>query len=271
MGTGQAEPLGRRAIALVGTRRATRRGLTIAEELAAALARAGWVIVSGMARGIDAAAHQGALRAGGCTVAILGTGIDRTYPAEHRRLRRRIEQQGCALAEQPPGSLPLKHHFPQRNRLIAGLAEGVIVVDAPERSGALLTAYLALDYGREVFAVPGPVDVPQSRGCHHLLKEGAALVEEVADVHRVLAPPQPAGDETAAREGGTGGPPLPAPGSAARWIFDRLDLEGTAREELDRRWTGTGAALAEGLVALEMAGLIRRLPGRKLARKIWRS
>ncbi len=264
---GQVAALIRPALAIVGTRAATPRGLAVAEGLARDLAAAGWVIVSGLARGIDGAAHRGALAAGGVTVAIMGTGIDRTFPAGHAGLRRRIETQGCVLSELPDGAPPLRYHFPRRNRLIAGLAQGVVVVEAPLRSGALLTAYLALDLCREVFAVPGPVDRLESRGCHHLLKQGATLVEEIEDVHRVLAPPSCGAGSTAV----PADPPLPVPGSAARWIWDRLDLEGSGLEELRSRWAGGPEVWAEGLVALEMAGLIRRLPGGVIARRIWRS
>ncbi len=262
--TGEAAWLARRALAIVGTRKATPRGMAVATALATELARAGWIIVSGMACGIDAAAHRGALQ-GGATVAVLGTGIAHTYPAVHRRLRLSIETGGCVVTELPDDTLPARWTFPKRNRLIAGMAEGVIVVDAPERSGALLTAYLALDMDREVFAVPGPVDRPESRGCHNLLREGATLVESPADVHQVLTPP--GGGAGAASEERT--ILLPAPGSAARWIYDRLDLEGEGSTELARRWPGSAGSWAEGLVALEMAGLIRRLPGGRLARRHW--
>jgi DNA processing protein len=270
--SGRPEPLRRRALAIVGTRAATPRGLAVAEGLAGALARAGWVIVSGLARGVDGAAHRGALAAGGLTVAVMGTGCGQTYPRCHRGLRARLEVSGCALSELPDQAGPRRHHFPRRNRLIAGLAEGVLVVEAPARSGALLTAYLALDMGREVFAVPGPVDSRQNRGCHHLLKEGAALVEGIEDVHRVLAPPAVAaeGEACGNDQSAVGDPQLPAPGSSARWIWDRLDLDGVPLVELQRRWPGVAAAWAEGLLALELAGLSQRLPGGRLARRIWR-
>jgi DNA processing protein len=269
--TGQCAALGRQALAIVGTRRATPRGLAVAEGLAAALADAGWVIVSGLAYGIDAAAHRGALAAGGVTVAIMGTGSDRTYPSRHVSLRERIEQKGCCVSELPAGAPPLRHHFPQRNRLIAGLVEGVIVVEAPLHSGALVTAYLALDLCREVCAVPGPIDVPQYHGCFQLLREGATLVAGVADVHAALAPP--GGRETRGIGADTepGDSFLPPVGSVARWIWDHLDLEGVTLGDLRRRWRGAEASWAEGILALEMRGLIRRLPGRKLARSIWRT
>ena len=250
-------------VAIVGTRRATVRGMAFARALAAALANHGFTIVSGLARGVDAAAHRGALDVGGATVAVLGTGIDRTYPQEHEDLRRDLEERGCCLSEFPPGTPPRKHHFPLRNRLLAGLVQGVVVVEAPRPSGALVTAYAALDYDREVFAVPGPVELNSSRGCHHLLREGAHLVESVQDVLAVLGPPRVKTRSTCREL------VLPAKGSAARWIFDRLDFEGCAAEELRERWPGRADAWAEGLLALEMAELIKRLPGGILARSIW--
>jgi len=261
--TGRADALARPCLALVGTRRATPRGLAVARTLAAHLAARGWTVVSGLALGIDGAAHRGALDAGGPTVAVMATGPDETYPRAHRGLRREIETGGCSVTECGPGTAPRKFAFPRRNRLIAGLCLGVVVVEAPERSGALVTAQLAADGDREVFAVPGPVDLETSRGCHRLLREGAHLLEDARDVDRVLGLPEAPG-------AAPGGPPQPAPGSAARWIFDRVDLEGTPRDLLRARWPGTEAAWAEGLLALELAGLIRRLPAGRLARTIWR-
>lgn len=264
--SGEPAVLGSPAVAIVGTRRATPRGLALARGLAARLALEGWTIVSGLAAGIDAAAHQGALHAGGLTVAVMATGIDLTYPWHHRALRSLIEAGGCCVTEFPGGTPPLKHHFPQRNRLIAGLVRGVIVVEAPRRSGALDTARRALDANREVFAVPGPVDLPSSRGCHALLKEGAHLVESAQDVVDVLGRPGPFSLAAALPWGRA---LQPAPGSSARWIFDRLDLEGVSRDDLRERWPGGEDTWQEGLLALEMADLIQRLPGGRLARRIW--
>ena len=253
-------------LALVGTRKCSPRGEAVAGRLARELAASGWVVVSGLATGIDAAAHRGALAVGGRSIGVMATGIDRVYPQVHLRLRNELAASGCVLTEYPAGTPPLKHHFPRRNRLIAGLSRAVIVIEAPARSGALLTAMLGLDYDREIFAVPGPVDLETSRGCHHLLREGAHLLEGAADVERVLGCPQPtAGPATAASA-----PEGPCPGSAARWILDRVDLEGVPRDELRARWPGSEAAWCEGLLALELAGLIRRLPAGKLARTIWR-
>ncbi|MCK9995810.1 MAG: DNA-processing protein DprA [Candidatus Krumholzibacteria bacterium] len=250
------------SIAIVGTRRATARGLAVARAISAELAAHGWVIVSGLALGIDGEAHRGALSVQGRSVGVMATGIDRMYPSAHRGLRGRLEVEGCSLTEFPPGTPPLKHHFPRRNRLIAGMVQGVIVVEAPRKSGAMLTAMLALDYDREVFAVPGPVDLDTSRGCHHLLREGAHLLESVDDVTRVLGRPDPL------REMKTNFPE-PISGSAACWIMDRLDLEGVSRDRLRELWPGAEESWQEGLLALELAGLIRRLPGGRLARRIW--
>ncbi len=265
--TGQSGALQGSLLAVVGTRRATLRGLAFARALASALAVRGWTIVSGLARGIDAAAHQGALDVGGPTVAVMATGPDRTYPHEHQHLRREIEVAGCCLTEFAEGTAPRRFHFPRRNRLIASLCQGVVVVEAPSRSGALSTAYLALDYNREVFAVPGPVDLESSRGCHRLLKEGAHLVASAEDIHAVLKPPAPPSALRAEASGVTTA--APGRGTAARWIFDRLDFEGVSREQLRGRWGGSEQAWMEALLALELAGLIQRLPGGGLARKIW--
>ncbi|MCB1181980.1 DNA-processing protein DprA [bacterium] len=259
--------LDRPAVAIVGTRRATPRGLAVAHGAARALALQGWTIVSGLALGIDAAAHRGALAGGGGTVAVMGTGPDRVYPACHRGLQGEILARGCAVTELERGAPALPHHFPKRNRIIAALVQAVIVVEAPLQSGAMHTARTALDYDRDVFAVPGPVDLEAHRGCHRLLRDGAHLFEGVGDVERVLGPP-PAPAATG-RCDVAGAPPVPDDGSAARWILDRLDLEGVRRDDLRRRWPGDEATWLEGLTALELAGLILRLPGGRVARRIW--
>jgi DNA processing protein len=160
----------------------------LTEELSRDLAGAGMTVVSGLARGIDAAAHRGALAAQGRTIAVLGCGIDRTYPPEHERLRRQIEEQGAILSEVPIGGPPHSHHFPRRNRIISGLSMGVVVTEAAVDSGSLITARLATEQGREVFAVPGFVKEDTSRGTNALLKEGAALVERAQDVIDAILP-----------------------------------------------------------------------------------
>jgi len=176
------------AIAIVGTRHATRYGIAQAERLAAGLAHVGFTIVSGLARGIDAAAHRGALEAGGRTIAVLGSGLLNIYPPEHDGLARDIAANGCLMSEVAPRMVPLSGAFPQRNRIISGLAVGAIVVEAASRSGALITARHAYEQGREVFAVPGPVDSRLSRGCHALIQDGAKLVETIDDVLAELGP-----------------------------------------------------------------------------------
>lgn len=162
-----------KAIAVVGSRNATPYGLRSARDLARSLATRGIVVVSGMAQGIDGAAHLGALDAGGLTVAVLGSGIDVPFPAAHRALYRRILDHGAILSEYPAGTPPLPHHFPMRNRLVSGLCQAIVVVEATRKSGALITADAALDQGKEVFALPGPVGVPQSEGTNRLIAEGA--------------------------------------------------------------------------------------------------
>ncbi len=282
---GDPAVLSRPCLGIVGTRRATARGLAVAHGLAAQLAGAGWVIVSGLARGIDAAAHRGALAAGGATVAVMATGPDLCYPPAHRGLLAQIVGQGCALTELAPGAPPLKHHFLRRNRLLAGLVRGLVVVEAPATSGALHTARLALEAGREVVAVPGPVDLETSRGCHRLLREGAGLVESAADVLAELGAPGPpsvgpdggvaTGIDMAAGTGapssgaGAGAPSALPDHAGALWLYRRLDLEGRGRDELRRLWPGDEGGFVEAVTRLELDGLIRRLPGGRLARRLW--
>lgn len=176
----------RLAVAIVGARRASPSGRLVTEELSHNLAAAGVTIVSGLARGVDAAAHRGALSAHGRTIAVLGCGIDRNYPPEHDRLRKQIEEHGVVLSELPMGAAPHSHHFPRRNRIISGLCLGVIVTEAAMNSGSLITAKLAAEQGREVFAVPGHIKSETSRGTNGLLKDGAGLVEQAQDVLDVL-------------------------------------------------------------------------------------
>jgi DNA processing protein len=179
---GDVTCLGRPAVAIVGSRRATPAGLAVATRLGRELGEAGLVVVSGMARGIDAAAHAGSLEAGGPTVAVLGSGVDVTYPPEHRTLADRICANGALASEFPSGTQPLARHFPMRNRIISGLARAVVVVEASQKSGSLITARLALEQGRDVLAVPGSIASGRYRGCHALIKDGARLVETVEDV-----------------------------------------------------------------------------------------
>lgn len=190
---GSFEPRDAAAVAIVGSRHATHYGRKHAGLLAGSLARAGLTIVSGLARGIDAAAHQAALDAGGRTIAVLASGVEEIYPPEHRELAHDVVRAGCLVSETPHGAQPMRGMFPQRNRLISGLSLGTVVVEASDRSGALITARHAMEQGREVFALPGPVDSRMSRGCHRLLRDGAKLVETADDVLEELGPlPVPA-------------------------------------------------------------------------------
>lgn len=181
-------PVDQLAIAIVGTRRASRYGIAQTERLAAGLARAGVTIVSGMARGIDAAAHRGALAANGRTLAVSASGVLKPYPPEHADLARQIAASGAVLGESPPEAPPLKGMFPQRNRIISGLAMGTLVVEAGDRSGALITARLAMEQGRDVFAMPGQIDNPTARGPHRLISDGAKLTTCVDDILESLGP-----------------------------------------------------------------------------------
>jgi len=171
-----------RSVAIVGTRHATPYGLRQSQRLATELVQAGFTVVSGLARGIDAAAHRGALAAGGRTIAVLGGGLLRLYPPEHAELAYEIQQHGAVLSEAHPLRPPSSGNFPQRNRVITGLSLGVVVIEAGARSGALISAHHALEQGREVFAVPGSIECPVARGCHQLLREGAKLVESIDDI-----------------------------------------------------------------------------------------
>lgn len=177
-----------RSIAVVGSRRATGYGISVAEHLAAEIAAAGFGVVSGLARGIDTAAHTGALRVNGDTTAVLANGLGIIYPPENRKLAERIAASGCLLSEYAPGTPPAPYRFPVRNRIISGIAEAVLVVEAGEKSGSLITVQCALDQGREVFAVPGNVTSPSSRGCNNLIREGAGLVQGAIDILESLAP-----------------------------------------------------------------------------------
>ena len=189
---GDPRALARTSVAIVGSRRASPGSLDIAHRLAADLARIGLTIVSGLARGCDGAAHRGALDAGGATIAVLGSGADVIYPPEHGALAEQIARQGAILSEFPPGAPPLPNHFRQRNRLISGLAHGVIVIEANDKSGSLITAGCALAQGREVMVVPGTVLAGRNRGGHQLIRDGAALVENAEDVLAVLVSAVPA-------------------------------------------------------------------------------
>lgn len=256
------------AVAVVGSRRATPYGLGVTERFAAGLAEAGLLVVSGLARGVDAAAHRAALEAGGRTVAVLGSAHDRLYPPEHRELARRCCASGAVLTEFPPGTRPLPHHFPRRNRIIAGLTLGTLVVEAAERSGSLATARHAVDSGREVFAVPGPLGSETSAGCHALIRLGATLATGVPDILEELGVPERfAGSRAGRAPAETPGPPpgRSAPGlttEAARLLeLLRLRPSGVDLDTLlESPKLSVPAALA-AVSELERRGLARRFPG----------
>jgi len=263
--------LERPSIAVVGARNASMNGRRFAEHLAGVFGDAGYTVVSGLARGIDAAAHQGALATG--TVAVLAGGIDVIYPPEHSDLLRRIGDVGAVVAEMPVGTTPQARHFPVRNRIIAGLALGTVVVEAARRSGSLITARRALDQGREVFAVPGsPLD-PRCAGCNGLIQEGAALlVQSAQDVLAVLdglssgALPRLSTPALGEDEGGFR--PLDADNTARRQVFDALGAEPVAVDELIRDCQLSAPIVATVLLEAEIAGLIDRYPGNQVARRI---
>lgn len=259
---GEAAP-GERLIAMVGARRASSHGRHLAQELAEGLAERGVGVVSGAAWGIDAAAHRGALRAGGPTFAVLGHGLDHVYPADHRGLYAEIASRGCLLTEYAPGTPPLAWHFPERNRIVSGLSAGVVVVEAGERSGALITADYAMEEGREVFAVPGSLANPLTRGPHRLIQQGARLVTCVEDILEELnwddgpAPPRDAGGrDVGVSPGGSKG--------LNRQEQQLLGLFGDAacpQEGLMERFAGGVGDFYLALAGLLMKGAVREEAG----------
>ncbi|WP_435008162.1 DNA-processing protein DprA [Tundrisphaera lichenicola] len=262
---GTIEPADQLAIALVGSRKCTPYGMRIAERLASSLARVGLTVVSGLARGIDASAHRGALAAGGRTIAVLANGLSEVYPPEHADLAAEVADSGAILSESPMRQQPIAGLFPQRNRVISGLSLGVVVVEATPRSGSLSTAKHATDQNREVFAVPGPVDSLPSRGCHYLIRDGARLVETVDDILEELGP--------LVREI-KAGPEQPAVRHPAelslseqeRSLLGRLDDRPVAVDELIAVTGLTASQVMATLSVLEMRRLIRRQPGPRFVR-----
>ena len=243
------------AIAVVGSRNPTPQGADNAHAFAAHLAGTGWAIVSGLALGIDGAAHEGALAAGGKTIAVVGTGLDIDDPPRHRALARRIARDGVIVGEFAVGTPSIAANFPIRDRIIAGLARGTLVVEAAVRSGSLITARLAAEAGREVFAIPGSIHSPQSRGCHALIKQGAKLVDSVADIVEELGPLRPA--------------PTPLSRSNSMPHDPLLDALGHGPIGLDELVARTGTSAAElsaRLLELELLGRVARLPGPQFQR-----
>ncbi len=269
---GELAALSRTSVAIIGSRRASQGGLEIAHRLAADLAGAGVAVVSGLARGCDGAAHRGALDGGGTTIAVLGSGADIIYPPEHDALAQRIVACGGAvIAECPPGAPPLPLHFPLRNRIISGLARGVIVIEAGAKSGSLITAACAAEQGREVMVVPGPVLAGRNSGGHQLIRDGAALVESAEDVVALLMASVGRTDPWThdPSDPRTHGPVDPwSDGPSADPVLHALEIDDP--QDLDRICARTGlppSELLARLSALELSGLVTRHPGGFFVRK----
>ena len=278
-------------IAMVGSRNPTPQGASNARAFGKAFAEMGWTVVSGLALGVDGAAHEGALQAalpeqvgvvGLATIAVVGTGLDRVYPRQHRDLAHRIVQHGVILSESPLGTPPLSHHFPKRNRIIAGLSHGVLVVEAALQSGSLITARLAGEQGKEVFAIPGSIHASQSRGCHALIKQGAKLVESAQDVLEELRTVLPAGrqavvssiaeksmehtDPSAAADADSAvdadASTVPTvPGDTTAVLLQALGHDPVGLDALLARTGLDAATLQAKLLELELMGMVGRLPG----------
>ena len=263
-------------LAVVGSRNPSPQGAENAHAFARALGAQGFCIVSGLALGVDGAAHRGALEVGATTVAVVGTGLDRVYPRQHHELAQRIAAHGALVSEYPLGTPPLAPNFPQRNRIIAGLSLGTLVVEAALESGSLITAELAAQYGREVFAIPGSIHSPQSRGCHALIRQGAKLVESVQDVLDELRPPRsvpaPVQGELALGEERNAAHPAPRAqqGQAAQrqaveaeegGLLQALGYDPVGLDALQARCGLPTAELQAQLLELELCGSVRRLPG----------
>ena len=254
---GRLELLQAPSIAIVGSRNPTPQGREHALAFGQQISDAGWTVVSGLALGIDGAAHEGALKGVGSTIAVVGTGLDAAYPKSNAALAGRIAHKGLVVSEYTLGMPPLKENFPARNRIIAGLSRGTLVVEAALQSGSLITARLAAEAGREVFAMPGSLHSPQARGCHALIKQGAKLVETAQDVFEELNPSVPRPAPTP--------PPATAPARSDP-LLQALGFDPVGIDELVNR-TGTGAAeLSVRLLELELDGRVVRLPGQLFQR-----
>ncbi len=270
---GDADLLWHPAVAVVGSRGPTAGGRDNARAFSRALVAAGFGVTSGLAAGVDRAAHEAALEAGGITVAVLGTGPDVPYPDGHAALLARMAAEGTVVSEHPPGTGARREHFPSRNRILAGLSLGTLVIEAATRSGALITARLAAEAGREVFAVPGSIHNPMARGCHRLIRDGAALVETADEVISALGAWAGAlrGDLqrrlAAGRNAPSGGPPSPAPppvdtDPAHHRLWQSLGHDPTTMDQLVERSGLTAAALSSMLLVMELQGRVSVEHGR---------
>jgi len=274
---GRVELLAAPGVALVGARNASANGRLLARRLAGELAAAGLAVISGLARGIDTAAHEGALAAPGPTIAVIAAGIDIAYPEDNAALMAEIAAHGLVVTERPLGGLPQARHFPRRNRLIAGLSRGVVVVEAAPASGSLITARLAAEQGREVMAVPGsPLD-PRHRGTNQLLRDGATLIETADDIRTALGPlavtPKPSTPRPASRPVAAPQPPRPprssasaaAGGDLVSRLRERLGPEPLLVDELIRQCHASTAEVQQALLELELDGHIERHPGNRVS------
>lgn len=254
---GDPDVLDQTSVAIVGSRSASQYARQVARSLASGLAQAGVVVTSGMARGVDGAAHEACIAAGGRTIAVLGTGVDIAYPREHAALAEQIAASGLLVSELPPGTLPFKQHFPRRNRIISGLSRAVVVVEASEKSGSLITARCALEQGREVMAVPGSVLHGRNRGAHALIRDGAMPVESAADILDTLGLAGTYGPQCA--DSGTPKEPLERALHGAGFV-------GMDVEELARALGEAPETLFGRLTSLELDGRVERLAG---GRYVW--
>ena len=254
-GIGRPELLCLPSLAIIGARNPTAQGQANAAAFAKSLTALGTVVVSGLAAGIDAAAHEGALDAGGTTVAVLGTGADRVYPAQHHHLAHRIADRGALVSEFPLGTPPLPGNFPRRNRIISGLSRGCLVVEAALASGSLITARHAVAQNREVFAVPGSIHSPLAKGCHALIKQGAKLVESIDDIVQELDWPA------------VSLPAAPLPAGASGGLLDVLGFDPCDIDTLCARSRSDAASVSAELLQLELAGLVEALPGGRYQRR----
>ena len=258
---GQLLPKDKNAVAMVGSRMTTHYGMEAARRLAYQLAYVGVTVVSGAARGIDSAAHQGALSGKGRTIAVLGTGINLVFPSENRELYERIASNGALITQFPFNRKPDKQSFPIRNRIVAGMTLGTVVVEANLTSGALITANFAVEYGRQVFAVPGRIDSPRSKGCHELIKKGAKLCESAEDILSEFEYLFPASNRPPSA-GETGVLPAIELSENEQKVYDALDHEESSIDEVIRGSGLPSSAVSVALLSLEMKRVVRQLPGK---------
>ncbi|OPY75610.1 MAG: hypothetical protein A4E65_03500 [Syntrophorhabdus sp. PtaU1.Bin153] len=248
--------IGTDTIAVVGSRRATFESLNVAEKISQTLSSLGITVISGLARGIDAAAHRGALKEKGKSVGVLGCGIDITYPAENRWLFDRMEEEGMILTEYGPGIKPLRHHFPERNRIIAGLSRGALVVEASQRSGSLITARLALEYGREVMAIPGSIFDSEYRGANSLIKQGARLIDGIEDIIATCFPEIEIKEDKQVDLNGN-----------ESYIYSIIGFEKVHVDEIIDKSHMDAKSVMAILTSLEMKEAVRAIPGGFFLRK----